>query len=118
MYSVTNLSKDRMTTIRLTEVQRLFVMDETKRLGLSSMAEFIRRMVDDYRSSDKVVVPLEGEERTWVEALARELNETPGRSIRMALIHYRQIMRSPLSVILRPPDELIDELVKTRTGGR
>jgi len=105
------LSKERLTTIRLTETQRAFVEKESKRQGVSG-AEVVRRIIDDYRSPEKILVPLEGPEREWVNSLAEAIGDTPGKAIRMVLIHYRQVMEAPLATILKPTEEVLAELSK------
>lgn len=109
------MSKDNMTTIRLTEPQRGFVDVEAERQGVS-VAEIIRRIIDDYRSPEKISVPLEGPEREYIMELSKEIKETPGMAIRMSLIMYRHIMQSPLAAILRPPAEVIDEIAEARAN--
>lgn len=111
------MSKEYLTTIRLTEVQRAFVDAEAVRQGVS-VAEIIRRIINDFRSLDRISVPLEGPERDYIMELAKEIKETPGMAIRLSLIMYRHIMQSPLAAILRPPAEVIDEIAEARAGGR
>lgn len=113
MYAVLDMSIEYLTTIRLTEVQRDFVDKESDRQGVS-MAEIIRRMINDYRSTDRILVPLEGPEREYILDLAKEIEATPGMAIRMTLVMYRHIMQSPLAAILRPPAEVIDEIAEAR----
>lgn len=103
------MSKECLTTIRLTETQRAFVDKEAEHQGVS-VAETIRRIIDDYRSPKRISVPLDGPEREWIDELATAIKDTPSKAIRMSLIHYRQIMGAPLACILKPPDEVIDEL--------
>ena len=105
------MSKECLTTIRLTESQRVFVEKEAEHQGVS-VAETIRRIIDDYRAPDKVLVPLEGEEKRFINELAKVLGETPGKTIRLSLITYRAIMEAPLATILKPPEEVIEELSK------
>jgi hypothetical protein len=103
------MSKERLTTIRLTEAQRAFVENESERQGASA-AEVVRRIIDDYRSPEKILVPLEGPEREWVDSLAEAIGDTPGKAVRMVLIHYRQVMEAPLATILKPAKEVLEEL--------
>lgn len=105
------MSKEHLTTIRLTEVQRDFVDKEAERQGVS-VAETIRRIIDDYRAPDKILVPLEGAERDFINELAEALGETPGKTIRLSLITYRAIMEAPLATILKPLEEVIEELAE------
>lgn len=105
------MSKERLTTIRLTEAQRGFVDKEAEHQGVS-VAETIRRIIDDYRAPDKILVPLEGAEREFIDELAEALGETPGKTVRLSLITYRAIMESPLASILKPLEEVIEELAK------
>ena len=109
------MSKEHMTTIRLTEAQRDFVDEEAERQEVS-VAKVIRRIIDDYRSPDKISVPLEGPELGYILELSEEIKETPGMAIRMSLIMYRHIMQSPLAAILRPPAEVINEIVEARAN--
>lgn len=103
------MSKDYQTMVRLTEPQKKFVIDESERLGVS-ISEILRRIIDDYRSPEKISVPIEGPEREWIDELAEAIGDTPGKAIRMALIHYRQVMEAPLATILKPTEEIIEEL--------
>jgi len=105
------MSKEYQTMIRLTEPQKNFIIDESEKLKVS-MSEFVRRIIDDHRSPDKILVPLEGEERTFVNELAEALGETPGKTVRIALITYRTIMEAPLATILKPLDVVIEALAK------
>ena len=109
------MSKEHLTTIRLTEGQRAFVDGEAERQGVS-VAEAIRRIIDNYRSKDYISVPLEGPERDYVMNLSKAIKDTPGMAIRMTLVMYRHIMQSPLAAILRPPAEVIDEIAEARTS--
>jgi len=103
------MSKEYLTTIRLTEAQRGFVDGEAKHQGVS-VAETIRRIIDDYRSPEKISVPLNGPEREWVDELATAIEDTPGTAVRFGLIMLRQVMQSPLATILRPTAEVMEEL--------
>ena len=109
------MSKEYLTTIRLTEAQRTFVDQEAEHQGVS-IAEIIRRIINDYRSPDNISVPLEGPEREYIMELSKEIKETPGMAIRLSLIMYRHIMQSPLAAILRPPAEVIDEIAEARAN--
>lgn len=109
------MSKEYQTMIRLTQPQKGFIIEESDRLDVS-MSEVIRRIIDDYRSPEKISVPLEGPERKYIMELSREAKITPGLAIRMSLIMYRHIMQSPLAAILRPPAEVIDEIVEARAS--
>ena len=114
---VIDLSKECLTTIRLTEAQRGFVNKESERQGVS-VAEIIRRIIDDYRSPEKISVPLDGPEREYILELSKAIKDTPGMAIRMTLVMYRHIMQSPLAAILRPPAEVIDEIAEARASMR
>lgn len=103
------MSKEYLTTIRLTGIQRDFVDMEAERQGVS-IAETIRRIIDDYRAPEKIMVPLEGEERKFIDELAEALGETPGKTVRLSLITYRAIMEAPLATILKPLEEVIEKL--------
>ncbi|GAI94074.1 unnamed protein product [marine sediment metagenome] len=105
------MSKECLTTIRLTGTQRAFVDKEAEHQGVS-VAETIRRIIDDYRAPDKIMVPLEGAERAFVDDLAEALGETPGKTVRLSLITYRAIMEAPLATILKPLEEVIEELAE------
>lgn len=103
---------DKQTTLRFSSSQWNFINDEAERLDLRSTAEFIRKIVDDYRAPETVVVPLGKPEMHFIEELSKELNETPGKTIRIALILTRTLMSSSLSSILRPPEKIIEELAE------
>ena len=109
------MSKEYQTMIRLTQPQKAFIIEESDRLEVS-MSEAIRRIIDDYRSPDKISVPLEGPEREYIMELSKAISDTPGMAIRMSLIMYRHIMQSPLAAILRPPAEVIDEIAEARAS--
>jgi len=105
------MSKASLTTIRLTETQRAFIEKESRRQWVSE-AEVVRRIIDEYRSPEKILVPLEGPEREWLNSLAAAIGDTPAKAVRMVLIHYRQVMEAPLAMILKPIDEVLVELSK------
>lgn len=105
------MRKDYLTTIRLTEAQRSFVDGEAERQDVS-VSETIRRIIEDYRAPDKIIVPLEGEEREFINELAKVLGETPGKTVRLSLITYRAIMQSPLATILKPLPEVMEMLTE------
>lgn len=105
------MSKEHLTTIRLTESQRAFVDKEAEHQGVS-VAETIRRIIDDYRAPDKILVPLEGEERRFIDELSEALGETPGKTVRLSLITYRAIMEAPLATILKPPEKVMEILAE------
>jgi len=109
------MSKEYQTMIRLTQPQKEFIIEESDRLDVS-MSEVIRRIIDDYRSPEKISVPLEGPEREYIMTLSKAINDTPGMAIRMSLIMYRHIMQSPLAVILKPPAEVINEIVEAKAN--
>ena len=107
------MSKEYQTMIRLTKSQKRFIIDESERLGLS-MSEIIRRIIDDYRSPNRVYVPLEGPELEWIKDLSEAINDTPGMAVRYGLIMLRQVMQAPLATILRPTSEVMDVLIASR----
>jgi len=82
---------------------------EAARQGVS-VAETIRRIIDDYRAPEKILVPLGGEERKFIDDLAEALGETPGKTVRISLITYRAIMEAPLATILKPLEDVIEKL--------
>lgn len=107
------MSKACLTTIRLTEAQRVFVDKEAERQG-ASVAEIIRRIIDDYRSPDRISVPLDGPELEWILDLSKAIKDTPGMAVRFGLIMLRQVMQAPLATILRPFDDVMEELITSR----
>lgn len=107
--------KDEITTLRLTQRQREFVAKEVERQNLRSMAEFFRKLVDDYMSEEHITVPLVKEEYEFIMKLVQELNVSKRDVFKFVLLSYKLLMESPLHKIIKPTDQLIDEMSRSRS---
>lgn len=106
--------KDEVTTLRLTQRQREFVTKEVGRQRLPSMAEFFRKLLDDYMTEDHITVPLVKEEHEFIMKIAQELNVSKRDVFKFVLLSYKLLMESPLHKIIKPTDQLIEEMSKEK----
>lgn len=102
--------KDEVTTLRLTSVQREFVTGEVERQKLKSMAEFFRKLLDEYMNEDHITIPLVKEEHEYIMKIAKELNVSKRDVFKFVLLSYKLLMESPLHKIIKPTDQLIEEI--------
>lgn len=103
------MKKDKQVPIRLDEKQRKFLDEESIRQRVS-LAEVIRRMIDDAESKDAVTVRFDPTEREWITNLAENLHMSQSEMIRINLGYLRTIMSQPLLSTMKNPLELAREL--------
>jgi hypothetical protein len=104
--------KDEVTTLRLTQSQREFVDKEVERQQLKGLAEFFRKLLDDYMTEDHITVPLVKEEYEYLMKIAKELNVSMRDVFKFVLLSYKLLMESPLHKIIKPTDQLIEEIAR------
>ena len=95
--------------IRLTKEQ----MDILTRLAENSgvnRIDVVRRAIEIVGSEDHVVVPLTVEERLFVEGICNTAGVQPPDAVKMVLLSYHTLMRSPLWKVVKPVNEIIDEM--------
>ena len=109
--------KDEVTTLRLTPLQRKFVTGEVERQKLKSMAEFFRKLLDEYMTEDHITVPLVKEEYEYIMKIAKELNVSKRDVFKFVLLSYKLLMESPLHKIIKPTDQLMEEMSKETHKG-
>lgn len=74
------------------------------------MAEFFRKLVDDYMTEDHITIPLVKEEHEYIMKIAKELNVSKRDVFKFVLLSYKLLMESPLHKIIKPTDQLIEEI--------
>ena len=95
--------------IRLTKEQ----MDILTRLAENSGAnriDVVRRAIEIVGSQDHVVVPLTVEERLFIEGICDTAGVQPPDAVKMVLLSYHTLMSSPLWKVVKPVDEILDEM--------
>ena len=102
--------KDEVTTLRLTQTQREFVEKEVERQRLPSKAEFWRKLLDEYMNEDHITIPLVKAEHEYIVKIAQELNVSKRDVFKFVLLSYKLLMESPLHKIIKPTDQLIEEM--------
>ena len=78
--------------------------------GGVTKAEVIRRAVEIVGSEDHVVVPLTVKERLFIEGVCNTAGVQPSDAVKMILLSYHTLMSSPLWKIVKPVDQIIDEM--------
>ena len=98
-----------MATIRFSQETWDKVGEEAKRYGMSQ-AEAVRRCVQYFLSEDRVLIPLNRQERRFIEELSESLGVDPSQAVRMVLLSFNVLMHSNLFNIVKPIDEILREL--------
>lgn len=75
-----------------------------------SRAEAVRRCVQYFLSEDKVLIPLNWRERSFIEEIAQNLGVDSTEAVRMMILSFYVLMRHGLLGIIKPIDELLEEL--------
>ena len=75
-----------------------------------SKADVLRRAIEILGSEDHVVVPLSVKERLFIEGICNTAGVQPPDAVKIVLLSYHTLMSSPLWKIVRPVDEILDEM--------
>ena len=95
--------------LRLTKKQLHKVRKLAERVKISS-PEVIRRAIDVVTSDDQVVVPLTVKERLFIEGICDTAGVQPSEAVKIVLLSYHTLMSSPLWKIVKPVNEILDEM--------
>lgn len=88
-------------------------MDILDRLAESSgvkKADVVRRAVEILGSEDHVIMPLTVKERQFIEGICNMAGVQPADAVKMVLLSYHTLMSSPLWKVVKPVDEILDEI--------
>lgn len=77
-----------------------------------SMAEVVRHAIDIIGAADVVIVPLVKQEREFIESICESVGVTPDNAIKMVLLSYKTLMDAPLWRLVKPVNEILDELME------
>lgn len=78
--------------------------------GGVSIAEVVRHAIDIVGAEDSVVVSLSMKEKQFIEGICETLGVQPSDAVKVVLLAYQTLMRSPLWKIVKPVDEILDEI--------
>ena len=95
--------------LRLTKKQMDTFSKMAERSG-ESKAEVMRRAIEVLGSEDYVVVPLTVEERLFIEGVCNTAGVQPPDAVKIILLSYHTLMSSPLWKVVKPVDEILDEM--------
>ena len=73
-------------------------------------AEVIRRAIEIVGSEDHVVVPVTVKERLFIEGVCNTAGVQPPDAVKMVLLSYHTLMSSPLWKVVKPVDEILEEM--------
>lgn len=95
--------------IRLTEKQMTILSRLAKRDGVSR-ADVVRGAIEIIGADDYVIIPVTVKERLFIEGICQTAGVQPSDAVKMVLLSYHTLMSSPLWKIVRPVDEILDEM--------
>jgi len=75
-----------------------------------SKAEVARSAIEIVGSDDQVIVPLTLKERLFIEEICNTVGVQPPDAVKVVLLSYHTLMSSPLWRIVKPVDEILDEM--------
>jgi len=73
-------------------------------------ADVVRRAIEIVGSEDHIVVPLTVKERLFIEGICNTAGVQPSDAVKIVLLSYHTLMSSPLWKIVKPVDEILDEM--------
>ena len=73
-------------------------------------ADVVRRAVEILGSEDHVIVPLSVKERLFIEGVCNTAGVQPPDAVKMVLLSYHTLMSSPLWKVVKPVNEILDEM--------
>ena len=101
--------------VRLTRKQK----NRLERLAETSgepIASVVRRALDIVGADDHVFVPLTVKERLFIESICDVAGVQPADAVKMVLLSYHTLMSSPLWRVVKPVDEILEEMKGEREG--
>ena len=73
-------------------------------------ADVVRRAIEIMGSEDHVVVPLTVKERLFIEGVCNTAGVQPPDAVKMVLLSYHTLMSSPLWKVVKPVNEILEEI--------
>ncbi len=95
--------------IRLTKEQNDILTRLAENSGENKI-DVIRRAIEIIGSEDHVVVPLTVKERLLIEGICNTAGVQPPDAVKMIMLGYHTFMSSPLWKVVRPVDEILEEM--------
>ena len=95
--------------VRFTREQ-MEILDRLAERSRESKADIVRRAVEILGSGDYVVVPLSVKERLFIEGICDTAGVQPPDAVKIVLLSYHTLMSSPLWKIVKPVDEILDQM--------
>ena len=95
--------------VRFSKKQMETLTKLAERSGVTK-AQVIRRAIEIVGSEDHVVVPLTVEERQFIEGVCSTAGVQPADAVKMVLLSYHTLMSSPLWKVVKPVNEILDEM--------
>lgn len=86
------------------------ILDKLAEKSGAKKADVVRRAIEILGSEDHVVVPLTVKERLFIEGICNTAGVQPPDAVKMVLLSYHTLMSSELWKIVRPVDEILDEI--------
>lgn len=80
----------------------------------------IRKFLDICLAQDLVVVPLTREESRFIESICDTAGVDAHEAVKMVMLAYSTLMESPLWKIVKPVDQILEEMkenVRGKVGG-
>jgi len=100
-------------TIRFTRIQNEKLERRARETGLKK-AEVARRCVDLALSEDPIVVSFKDPFLREIDKYAEEMTVSRGEAIEMMVVAFMTLMKTPLWNIVRPIDEIVEELARQK----
>lgn len=107
---------DEVFNVRFSKDQMKILGRLAERSGVSK-ADVLRRAIEIVGSDDHVVVPLSDKERLFIEGICNTAEVQPADAVKIVLLSYHTLMSSPLWKIVKPVDEILDEMKADRDEG-
>ena len=102
--------------VRLTKSQ-IEILDRLSERSGDSRADLVRRVIEIMGSDDHVFVPLTVEERLFIEGICNVAGVQPADAIKIVLLSYHTLMSSPLWKIVRPVEQILEEMKEDEREG-
>lgn len=116
MYSVFNVSvKEKVGTVRFSP-EMWNKIEERAKVSKLSKAEVVRRCVKYGLSEDNIVIPLNRDERRFLEEICESTGVLPSEAAKMVFLAFNVLMHSSLARVIKPIDEILEELKIERRG--
>ena len=95
--------------VRFTKKQK-DILDRLAERSGETKAEVVRRAIEIVGSEDHVVVPLTVKERLFIEGVCNTAGVQPPDAVKMVLLSYHTLMSSPLWKVVKPVNEILEEM--------